>query len=219
MSWKTFAAQIIIGLSAIGAATYIVYEFLFGPLRDAEKRLKYWMEEYAKQVKQYATEQEGALTEAQEAALERKRDEMDTALRDVQKARGDIYDTVVKVAVIVGGAFVVSAVAKEFVRTYASRAKTPAGACALIRNAINVDFAATGRVTLAISAQTSLDAWARTSLYPTMTSQIAFLSAQIPNLVGWQLLYTQLMVTGMQIEMATVIPAYITAAWALIPMM
>jgi len=224
-------AKLIIGLSAIAAAGIIiyktVYDYFVGPRKAIIDLLNKLVETKTKFYAETIIVQEGALTAEQEEYLKTLNKRIDDLSDDVVAWGGD-FSSLLQQALIAATALTFGYIALRYgipeiikARRYVSQnitnVRTSAGMESLMRSAINVSLAEAGQISMAVAAQTSTEMWVSATLNPAMQTEIALLTAQIPTLVGVQLVWAQFMVSSLQFQMATSIPAILTAAWPLIP--
>lgn len=221
--------KIILGLAAIftaGIIVYkVVYDYFVGPRKALEDALRQLVEAKIKFYTEAVITQEGALSESQEQYLEKVNDQIDVFGKDLKEMGGD-FTGILQLATVglIGVAFTAVVLkyggkiiqARNYVKTNITNVRTSAGFEALMRSAVNVSFAEVGRTSLAVAAQTSTEMWVSATLNPAMQAEITLLTAQIPALVGTQLMWAQFMVSSLQFQMMTAIPATMAASWALI---
>jgi len=225
------AAKLILGLSAIATAGIIVYKIVYdyfvGPRNAIIDLLNELVETKTKFYTEQIIAQEGALTAEQEDYLAKLNKRIDDLSDDVVSWGGNFADLLQK-ALYLGAGVAFSYVffkygvpaikAKEYLKTNIANVRTSAGMEVLMRSSVNVALAEAGQISMAVAAQTSTEMWVANTLTPTMQAEIALLTAQIPALVGVQLIWAQFMVSSLQFQMVTAIPATLTAAWVLIPL-
>lgn len=220
-----FATKIVLGLAAIVTAGIIVYEYFVGPRKAIEDTLRKFVEAKIKFYTEAVIDQEGALSGAQEKYLGDLNKKIDDLGEDLEEMGGDFSDLLQK-ALIVGGAIGFTAVilkyggniikARKYVNTNITNVRTSAGFEVLMRNAINASLAEVGQISMAVAAQTSTEMWINATLAPAMQTEIALLTAQIPTMMGTQLMWAQFMVSSLQFQMVTGIPLTMAAGWTLI---
>lgn len=219
-------AKIIIGVSAIITAGYIVYEYFVGPRATIERLLRELVEKKVEFYTKTVIDQEGALTAAQEKYLADLNKRIDELSDDVVAWGGD-FSKLLQGALLgaIGIGFVYVALkygvpeaikARAYVKTNITNVRTSAGFEALMRCTINSSLVEAGQTSLAVAAQTSTEMWVNATLTPAMQAEIALLTAQLPTLIGTQLVWAQFMISSLQFQMATGIPATLAASWALI---
>jgi hypothetical protein len=208
-----WAVKLILGGSAIGVGGYIAYYFVSGgALADAAKKeIAEWTSEYQRELKKIMDE--GRVpTEAEEYALKAKAERIDVAYRQFYV----IYDKAIAILLGIFGIYVagklISKLARDYWETHAKDVKTPAAAVQLMRESIAIDLHAAGQTTLAVALHTQTQTMFQTLYVPMMQTEIATLQAQIPTLVGAQLIWAQFLIQSLQIEMTTTIPAIMAAA-------
>jgi len=219
-------AKIIVGVSAIITVGIVIYEYFVGPRKTIEDLLKKLVETKIDYYTKAVIAQEGALTAAQEKYLEDLNKRIDEYSDDVTAWGGDfskLLQNIVIGAIGIGFAYVALRYgvpeiikARNYVKTNITNVRTSAGFEALMRSSINASLAEVGQTSLAVAAQTSTEMWVSQSLNPAMQSEIALLTAQMPTMVGTQLLWAQFMVSALRFQMATAIPTAMAAAWVLI---
>lgn len=225
-------AKLIIGLSAIATAGIIiykvVYDYFVGPRKAIIDLINKLVETKTKFYAETIVAQEGALTAEQEEYLQKLNKRIDDLSDDVVAWGGD-FSQILQKALILGAGVAFAYVAlrygvpeiikaRRYVNTNISNVRTSAGMEALMRSSINISLAEVGQTSMAVAAQTSTEMWVSATLNPAMQGEIALLTAQIPSLVGTQLLWAQFMVSSLQFQMITAIPATLAAAWTLIPL-
>jgi|GEM_PF-4456345 hypothetical protein len=208
-----WAVKLILGASAIGVGGYIVYYFVSGgALADAAKKeISEWTDEYQREFKKIVDE--GRVpTEAEEYALKAKAERIDSAYRQFYV----IYDRAIAILLGIFGIYVagklISKLARDYWETHAKDVKTPAAAVQLMRESIAIDLHAAGQTTLAVALHTQTQTMFQTLYVPMMQAEVAALQAQIPTLVGAQLIWAQFLIQSLQTEMATTIPTIMAAA-------
>jgi len=223
-------AKIILGLASIvttGIIVYkVVYDYFVGPRATIMRTLETLVKEKVEYYTESVVTQKGALTATQEKYLENLNKRIDDLSDDVVAWGGDfskLLQNALLGAIGVGFAYVAlrygvpeAIKARSYVRTNITNVRTSAGFEALMRSAVNISLVEAGQTSLAVAAQTSTEMWVNASLNPAMQSEIALLTAQIPSLMGTQLIWAQFMVSSLQFQMMTAIPATLTAAWVLI---
>jgi len=226
------AAKLILGLSAIvtgGLIFYkIVYDYFVGPRNAIINLLNKLVEAKTKYYTDAVIAQEGALTAEQEEYLKTLNKRIDDLSDDVVAWGGD-FSKLLQNALLLGTGVAFAYVAlrygipeiikaRKYVNTNIANVRTSAGMEVLMRSSVNVALAEAGQISMAVAAQTSTEMWVTNALTPAMQTEIALLTAQIPALVGVQLIWAQFMVSSLQFQMVTAIPATLTAAWVLIPL-
>jgi hypothetical protein len=206
---------VVLGVGGIAAVAYVAYMLLVGPLDAKKEELKYWQEEFTRELKEYTSSQQGALTEAQEKALEVKRGEVERVSKEIAEMGGNWVEALVAVGGVVAGVWLVHKLARDYWDTHKDKISTPAGWAMLMRNAVNIDFFAGGQTSLAIAAQTQTDYMFKTMLTPALQAEISYLTNILPSLTGLTLMWAQMMITGLQTEMLITIPAFISVAWTI----
>jgi len=222
-------AKLVIGLAAIATAGIIiykvVYDYFVGPRKATIDLLNKLVETKTKFYTETIIQQEGALTAEQEDYLKTLNKRIDELSTTVINWGGD-FSGLLRTALLAGIGIGFTAVilkyggniikARNYVKENIANIRTSAGMEALMRSTINLSLAEVGRTSMAVAAQTSTEMWVTQALNPAMQSEIALLTAQMPTLVGTQLIWAQFMVSSLQFQMATAIPATLTAAWVLI---
>jgi len=222
-------AKLVIGLAAIATAGIIiykvVYDYFVGPRKATIDLLNKLVETKTKFYTETIIQQEGALTAEQEDYLKTLNKRIDELSTTVINWGGD-FSGLLRTALLAGIGIGFTAVilkyggniikARNYVKENIANIRTSAGMEALMRSTINLSLAEVGRTSMAVAAQTSTEMWVTQTLNPMMQSEVALLTAQIPTLVGTQLIWAQFMVSSLQFQMATAIPATLTAAWVLI---
>jgi hypothetical protein len=209
--------KLILGGSAIGVGGYLLYYWLSGgaAVDAARRELEKWSKEYGDELAKTASENR-LPTSAEEYALKRKKEAMDDAYRRLAEASRYAYDTVLRIfiAAISAGAAVVliSRLAKSYWETHVKDVKTPSAAVQLMREAIAIDLHAAGMTTLAVALHTQTQTVFQTIYAPMMQAEIATLQAALPTLTGAELMWAQLMITSLQMELTTTIPLIFTSA-------
>lgn len=207
--------KVAIGVTAVVVGGVALYElgvktFAAGPAA-ATQQLDYWSAEYAKELHAIAA-QNRLPTAAEEYALKKKQDQIDTAYNELFTVWGVARDVLIAAIAAGAAAWLFSTLARSYWNTHVGKVDTPAGATQLLRSAESIDLYATGHVSLAVALQDQTQA-AFESLYsPAFQAEIITLQAEIPTLVGSQLALTQLLVENIQVELATTIPALFLAA-------
>jgi len=222
-------AKLVIGLAAIATAGIIiykvVYDYFVGPRKATIDLLNKLVETKTKFYTETIIQQEGALTAEQEDYLKTLNKRIDELSTTVINWGGD-FSGLLRTALLAGIGIGFTAVilkyggniikARNYVKENIANIRTSAGMEALMRSTINLSLAEVGRTSMAVAAQTSTEMWVTQTLNPMMQSEVALLTAQIPTLVGTQLIWAQFMVSSLQFQMATAIPATLSAAWVLI---
>lgn len=225
VTMASVTTKIVLGLAAIVTAGIIVYEYFVGPRRALEDTLKKLVEAKIKFYTEATIAQEGALTVDQEGFLDELNKKIDDLTDDFVAMGGDFSDLLQLVALgAIGIGFTAVILkyggniikARKYVNTNITNVRTSAGFEVLMRNAINVSFAEVGQMSLAVASQTSTEMWINATLAPAMQTEIALLTAQIPAMVGTQLMWAQFMVSSLQFQMVTGIPLTMAAGWTLI---
>jgi hypothetical protein len=208
-----WAVKLILGGSAIGVGGYIVYYWVSGgALADAAKKeLTYWADEYAREFKKI-TDEGRIPTETEEWALQKKAERMDDAYAKL----ASIYDKAPYIVLaafgIVAGAWLIHKLARDYWDTHVKDVRTPYAGYICLREAIAIDLHAAGNTTLAVALHTQTQTVFQTLYVPMMQAEVAALQAQIPTLVGSQLIWAQFLIQSLQIELAATIPAIMAAA-------
>jgi hypothetical protein len=208
-----WAVKLILGGSAIGVGGYIVYYWVSGgALADAAKKeLTYWTDEYARELKKI-TDEGRIPTQAEEYALQKKAERMDEAYSKL----ASIYDKapyILLAALGIGaGAWLIHKLARDYWDTHVKDVKTPYAGYICLRDAIAIDLHAAGNTTLAVALHTQTETMFAQIYMPMMQAQVAMLQAQIPTLVGAELIWAQFLIQSLQIEMTATIPAIMAAA-------
>jgi hypothetical protein len=117
---------------------------------------------------------------------------------------------------VVAGAWLVHKIARDYWDTHVKDVRTPQAALQLLREAHAIDLHAAGRTTLAVALHTQTELMFATLYTPMMQAEVAALTAQLPTLVGAQLIWAQFLIQSLQVEMATTIPELIAAAGAIL---
>jgi len=223
-------AKLVIGLTAIASGALVVYKILYdyfvGPRKTIEDTLKKLVETKIDYYTKAVTAQEGALTAQQQQYLDTLNKRIDEYSADVVAWGGDfskLLQNLIIGGIGLGFAYVALRYgipeiikARKYVQDNVANVRTSAGFEAVMRCGINVSLAEAGQVSLAVAAQTSTEMWVSQALMPAMQSEVALLTAQMPTLVGTQLLWAQFMVASLQFQMATAVPIALTAAWVFI---
>jgi hypothetical protein len=208
-----WAVKLILGGSAIAVGGYVVYYYVSGgALADAAKKeLTYWTDEYARELKKI-TDEGRIPTEAEEYALKAKAERMQAAYDKL----ASIYDKapyILLAAVgIAAGVWLVHRLARDYWETHVKNVRTPQAALQLLREAHAIDLHVVGQTTLAVALHTQTETMFQTLYAPMMQAEIATLTAQLPTLVGTQLIWAQFLIQSLQIEMTATIPAIMAAA-------
>jgi len=205
---------------AVGVGAYVIYETFVGPRKYWEEQWKIVFESYVVEYKEYTEKTKGALTEAQEKALEEKRKKLREIEENLMSVTGQLWDKVVYPLVITVGIAIILKYfpyekvgrAIRYYRENATRVYSAEGVVALARNTINVAYADMGMISIATAAQTSTEMWASTMLYPSMQATITALTAQLPLLTGFQLMMTQYLINALQVQMTSTIPMLLSIA-------
>jgi hypothetical protein len=208
-----WAVKLILGGSAIAVGGYIVYYWVSGGAvaAAAKKEIEYWADEYAREFKKIAAE--GRIpTEAEEWALKTKKERLDGAYSILFNIQNIARDLMLSAFGIVAGAWLIHKLARDYWDTHAKEVQTPASAVQLLREAIAIDLHAAGQTTLAVALHTQTQTVFQTLYAPMMQAEVAALQAQIPTLVGSQLIWAQFLIQSLQIELAATIPAIMAAA-------
>lgn len=224
------AAKLVIGLTAIVTAGLIiykvVYDYFVGPRKATIDLLNKLVETKSKFYAEATVAQQGALTADQEEYLMKLNKQIDDLSADVVAWGGD-FSKLLQNALLLGAGVAFAYVAlkygipeiikaRNYVKENIANVRTSAGMEVLMRSAVNASLAEAGQVSFAVAAQTSTEMWVTQALNPAMQSEVALLTAQMPTFVGTQLLWAQFMVSSLQFQMATAIPATLSAAWLLI---
>ena len=208
-----WAVKLILGGSAIAVGGYVVYYFVSGGAlaEAAKKELSQWTDEYARELKKI-TDEGRIPTEAEEYALKAKAERMQAAYDKL----ASIYDKapyILLAAVgIAAGVWLVHKLARDYWETHVKNVRTPQAALQLLREAHAIDLHAAGQTTLAVALHTQTETMFQTLYAPMMQAEIATLTAQLPTLVGTQLIWAQFLIQSLQIEMTATIPAIMAAA-------
>jgi hypothetical protein len=197
-----WAVKLILGGSAIAVGGYVVYYFVSGGAlaEAAKKEIAEWTDEYQRELKKI-TDEKRIPTEAEEYALKAKAERIDSAYRQFYV----IYDKAIATALGIFGIYVagrlISKLARDYWETHAKNVKTPASAVQLMRESIAIDLHAVGQTTLAVALHTQTQTMFQTLYAPMMQAEVATLQAQIPTLVGTQLIWAQFLIQSLQLEM------------------
>jgi hypothetical protein len=208
-----WAVKLILGGSAIAVGGYVVYYWVSGgALADAAKKeLTYWTDEYARELKKI-TDEGRIPTQAEEYALKAKAERMQTAYDKL----ATIYDKAPAILLsavgIAAGVWLVHRLARDYWDTHVKDVRTPQAALQLLREAHAIDLHAVGQTTLAVALHTQTETMFQTLYAPMMQTEIASLTAQLPTLVGSQLIWAQFLIQSLQIELAATIPSIMAAA-------
>jgi hypothetical protein len=208
-----WAVKLILGGSAIAVGGYIVYYFVSGGAlaEAAKKELTYWTDEYARELKKI-TDEGRVPTQAEEYALKAKAEKMQEAYDKL----ASIYDkapAILLTAVgIAAGVWLVHKLARDYWDTHVKDVRTPYASYICLRDAIAIDLHAAGHTTLAVALHTQTRTMFQTLYAPMMQAEMATLTAQLPTLVGTQLIWAQFLIQSLQIEMTATIPAVMAAA-------
>ena len=212
-----WAVKLILGGSAIAVGGYVVYYYVSGgALADAAKKeLTYWTDEYARELKKI-TDEGRIPTEAEEYALKAKAERMQAAYDKL----ASIYDKapyILLAAVgIAAGVWLVHRLARDYWETHVKNVRTPQAALQLLREAHAIDLHVVGQTTLAVALHTQTQTMFQFLYAPMMQAEMATLTAQLPTLVGTQLIWAQFLIQSLQIEMTATIPAIMAAATSIL---
>jgi len=212
-----WAVKLILGGSAIAVGGYVVYYFVSGGAlaEAAKKELSQWTDEYARELKKI-TDEGRIPTEAEEYALKAKAERMQAAYDKL----ASIYDKapyILLAAVgIAAGVWLVHKLARDYWETHVKNVKTPQAAVQLLREAHAIDLHAVGQTTLAVALHTQTQTMFQFLYAPMMQAEMATLTAQLPTLVGTQLIWAQFLIQSLQIEMTATIPAIMAAATSIL---
>jgi len=208
-----WAVKLILGGSAIAVGGYVVYYYVSGgAAADAAKNeLTYWTDEYARELKKI-TDEGRIPTEAEEYALKAKAERMQAAYDKL----ASIYDKAPYILLaafgIAAGVWLVHRLARDYWDTHVKNVRTPYAGYICLRDSIAIDLHAAGQTTLAVALHTQTETMFAQLYMPMMQVEIATLQAQIPTLVGTQLIWAQFLIQSLQIEMTSTIPAIMAAA-------
>jgi hypothetical protein len=208
-----WAVKLILGASAIGVGGYILYYYVSGgaAAAAAKAELEYWTREYADELKKITGENRVPTT-SEEYALKAKAERMQEAYNRLYSIYTVGRDILLAAIGVVAGAWLVHKIARDYWDTHVKDVRTPQAALQLLREAHAIDLHAAGQTTLAVALHTQTETMFQTLYVPMMQAEIATLQAQIPALVGTQLLWAQFLIQSLQIEMTTTIPTIMAAA-------
>jgi hypothetical protein len=113
---------------------------------------------------------------------------------------------------IAAGAWLIHKLARDYWDTHVKDVRTPYAGYICLRDAIAIDLHAAGKTTLAVALHTQTEIMFAQLYMPMMQAEVATLTAQLPTLVGTQLIWAQFLIQSLQIEMTSTIPAIMAAA-------
>jgi len=207
--------KIALGATAVVVGGVVLYElgvtvFGAGP-KAAADQLEYWSKEYAKELHEI-TAQNRLPTAAEEYALKKKQDQIDTAYNKLFTVYGVARDVLIAALAVAAAVWLASALARGYWNTHVGKVNTPAATTQLLRSAQAIDLYATGHAGLAVALQDQTQAAFQSLYSPAFQAEIITLQTMIPTLTGTQLVLTQLLVQNLQLELATTIPTLFMAA-------
>jgi hypothetical protein len=223
MAKNKWVVPVVLGGTAIAVGGYIIYTVFASPT-------KYWEDQYTTVLKDYMTEldtynkeQSGALTAAQEAALQSKATRLNDIANNMMSTMKQVFTAIAPVLIAAG----IAVILKYFPYEKVSRAITyykqnsagvtdAYGHIALMRTTLSIVYADMGNVTLATVAQTQTQMWASTTLYPAMETTISALTVQLPTLAGFQLAMATYLINSLNLDIASTIPSLLSQVTAIL---
>jgi len=216
---KTVVFYIVLPVGAIFFIYKIISDFLMGPFNTYKELWMKQYDEFIKELKQFAEEDEGALTEEHQTILF---DGKLPLLRQTEKSMFEYGQGVFKTldkyvswfVEWVLGALSVYVGWKIFKEWKETRIKTgdvqsEQGAAYIAMCMIADDLADRGFTSYASALARTIATRFENIDKPYMESQIVYWQSQLPNLVGWQLLYANYIITAYQITI-NMVPIWIS---------
>jgi hypothetical protein len=181
----------------------VLESWFMGPVNAVKDLWEKQYNSFVDELKRYAEEDKGDLTTEHQTILEGKEKMIAQTEKTYAQVSGrfDYW-----IGVIIGaGVFLIAAkyILPDVIRAWKGRVKTgdvqsELGQGYIVMCMMIDDFAARGLTTEASVLATVTARRFETVDAPYMNSQIAYWQSQLPNLVGWQLLYAQYIITAYQ---------------------
>lgn len=208
-------AKAAIAVGTVVAGAVVVYEIFAGPQAAATAALNSWTKDYMNELTAI-TKQGNLPTQSQEYVLAQKQKQIDDAYNRLFTVYGVAQNVLIGAVVTGGLVWLASSVAKTYLRSRGSTAKTPDEAIQYVRAAHAIDLYEIGHTTLAIDLQTQTNALFSSLYSPLIQAEIGTLQASTATLIGTQLALTQLLVTNLDVALATEIPTLLQEALSIL---
>jgi hypothetical protein len=217
--------KLVLGSAAVGGAIYILYKLFAEPADYWRSQYEFWVREYVRELKEFLESSGGTLTQAQREVLEEKRARIGEVERKIMEVTGQPWDKVVApLATSIGIAAILAlfpyekvARAIKYFKDNSGHAKSSHGTVVLLSNTVNACFYEVGNVSLATASQITVNNYVNNYLYPTMSTEAAYLQAQLPYLAGVQYAIASYLISAIQYQMSVGIPAMMAAISQTIP--
>jgi len=200
--WAKALAYIVVPIGVIFIIYKLISDWFLGPLKAVEDLWKKQYDDYVKELKQFAEEDEGALTEEHQTILEGKRTQLSQTEKTYFQLVGriDYWIGWILVGVFtIIGAYVAPAIIKKWKDLVKSGdVQSEMGASYIAMCMIADDLAYNGYTSEAAALVTTINTRFENVDKPYMQAQIAYWQSQLPTLVGWELLYANYIITAYQ---------------------
>lgn len=219
---NNWVVPVVLGSAAIAAVGYVAYSYLVGGQAYWQSQYTTLLTDYMKELDTYNKQQNGALTSAQEAVLQKKSDQLNQIAQNMMSALKEVFSALAPVFIGAGiGVLLKFGIppigrALTYYKQNGANVKNAYDQIALMRTTLNVSYADTGNVAFATASQTQTGLWASTTVYPAMEATVSALTAQLSTLTGFQLTIANYLIASFNLSVASTIPSLLSQALTLI---
>ena len=210
---KTLMLYIALPIGALVIIYKLVSDWLLGPAKHIESLLEQAIEEYMIEAKQYAEEDQGALTEDHIMILDEKRkliDQLQQTYIELTKMPDWLVNAIYIITFAVAGRILLPKIVEIWKgRVKSGDVQSEMGASYIALCMLADDLAERGYTSYASALANTIAMRFENVDKPYMESQIAYWQSQLPNLTGWQLLYANYIITAYQVTI-NMVPIWIS---------
>lgn len=216
-SWVKALVYVLVPVGALIVVYKLIIDYLSGPLNAVKDLWKQQYDDYVRELKQYAEEDEGNLTTEHQTILDQKRKVIQQTEATFVQVSGGYYgilEYAITLLFATIGIYLSARYGPDIIAKWKGLIKKGDMQTAMGQQYVSAcmmadDLAAQGLTSQATNLVTVMQNRFDTIDAPYMQSQISYYQSQLPNLVGWELLYAQFMIQAYQIELS-MIPIWFT---------
>ncbi|MEM1551581.1 MAG: hypothetical protein QXH03_02790 [Candidatus Bathyarchaeia archaeon] len=198
---------ILLPITVVLGAFYILYQYFLGPLKQVESLWKQQYEDYVKELQKFAEEDNGNLTPEHQTILDQKTRLMQQTEATYVSITNKIYglaELFLKIAFGVLAIYILPDIIKKWKSITSGQAGTAKGMsyiaiCTTIEN-----LAAQGKTLLASRLLTTAQTYFETVDKPFMMSEITRLQQELAVLTGWQYIYALFLIQFYTLELSAI---------------
>ena len=210
---KTVMLYVVFPIGIIIVIYKVISDWLMGPASAYEEMWKQQYKDFVAEAKEYAETDEGALTEEHLTILEQKRkliEQTEKSYVELTKRFDHLIDLAFYAGLTIIGFYVAPAIIqkwKDIVKK--GDVQSEMGVSYLALCTIVDDLAYRGYTSEAAALVTTITTRFENVDKPYMEQQVAYWQSQLPNLVGWELLYANYIITAYQVTI-NMVPVWVS---------